>query len=202
MPGMKYDKHGRNAMVPSIHGGYRKRKPIPGRQLFSWEKKRNEAWFQAWKARQESRRLLVVGWFEQFDLTSSGKLDRAELLMLLTHLNPHAPPDDKALDLLITQATELKTRSLHLRGDPMGSVAFNDTLAVVEAYTAYQMASAAFDACGGSGVLQLSDLPDLLRRAHEDDDDDDGGGRSQSAIRSAALTLTLALALTLTLHCR
>ena len=109
----------------------------------------------------------IVRWLQQFDLNQSGKLERDELGALLMHLHPESGwPDSRALDLLITQATELRTYSLQLKGDPNGAVGRDMLMPVVSGYAMYLLAAAAFEKRACEGVVALSDLPALMREAN------------------------------------
>ena len=62
-------------------------------------------------------------WIEQFGIPNCGRLERGELAELLLHLKPEmGVPSARVLDQLLIHATEVKTYSLYLRGDPTGSV--------------------------------------------------------------------------------
>ena len=113
-------------------------------------------------ARQRQHDARVNSWMAQFDVNGSGRLERPELAALLTHIHPQKePPQERILDMLITQATEVRTYSMHLPGDPSGAVPFDKIMKVVNAFTAYTLASAAFDSIGAKGVLSLAELPSL-----------------------------------------
>lgn len=111
----------------------------------------------------------VVQWMKQYDINESGKLERDELCALLSSLHPDSPPDARALDLLITQATEIQTYSMSLKGDPNGAVGPDSLMAVTCGYATYVLASAAFNKLdtGGKGIIALRDLPSLMREASE-----------------------------------
>ena len=122
-------------------------------------------------ARQRQHDARVNSWMAQFDVNQSGRLERPELAALLTHIHPQKePPQERILDMLITQATEVRTYSMHLPGDPSGAVPFDKIMKVVNAFTAYTLASAAFDSIGAKGVLSLAELPSLISKANLSDD--------------------------------
>ena len=122
-------------------------------------------------ARQRQHDARVNSWMAQFDVNGSGRLERPELAALLTHIHPQKePPQERILDMLITQATEVRTYSMHLPGDPSGAVPFDKIMKVVNAFTAYTLASAAFDSIGAKGVLSLAELPSLISKANLSDD--------------------------------
>ena len=75
-------------------------------------------------------------------------------------------PSSEALDLLLTQATEIRTYSMHVKGDPNGSVGAGELMAVVSGYAMYLLASAAFDRRQIEGVVALRDLPALMKEAN------------------------------------
>ena len=78
---------------------------------------------QARQAHARQQQLQIGEWMRQFDVSQSGRLERSELSMLLAFLHPEVGhPSKEALDLLLTQATEIRTYSMHLHGDPNGSV--------------------------------------------------------------------------------
>lgn len=90
---------------------------------------------QARMMQQRAQAQQVAMWMTQFDVNGSGKLERDELAALLLHLHPEAGwPDSRALDLLITQATELNTYSLQLKGNPNGAVGRDMLMPVVSGY--------------------------------------------------------------------
>ena len=87
---------------------------------------------QARRAQSRLSQQQVARWLHQFDVNRSGRLERHELSALLQSLHPEAGvPNSKALDFLITQATELRTHTLTLRGDPNGAVGCEGLLRVV-----------------------------------------------------------------------
>ena len=82
-------------------------------------------------ARQRQHDARVNSWMAQFDVNKSGRLERPELAALLTHIHPQKePPQERILDMLITQATEVRTYSMHLPGDPSGAVPFDKIMKV------------------------------------------------------------------------
>jgi hypothetical protein len=119
-------------------------------------------------AQQRAQTEQVAEWIRRFDTNRSGKLERDELAVLLRHLHPEAgEPDPRALDLLITQATEIKTYSMQLKGNPHGAVGANCLNAVVRGYGMFLLASAAFDRLSCEGVVALRDLPGLVSACTE-----------------------------------
>ena len=116
-------------------------------------------------ARQQQRQM--GQWLQRFDLNKTGRLERDELGELLTFLHPEVGnPSREALDLLITQATEIRTYTMHVKGDPNGSVGAGELMAVVSGYAMYLLASAAFDRRQCEGVVALRDLPALMKEAN------------------------------------
>ena len=78
---------------------------------------------QARQAHARQQQLQIGEWMRQFDTNQSGRLERSELGTLLAFLHPEVGhPSKEALDLLLTQATEIRTYSMHVRGNPNGSV--------------------------------------------------------------------------------
>ena len=137
-------------------------------------RQRTRARQQSRMMRQREHRKQVVAWIEQFDVNRSGALEREELRSLLTHLHPDSPPDDRALDLLITQATEIRSYTVTLKGDPHGAVGADSLWGVTCGYATYVLASAAFSRLDRTdqGVIALRDLPTLMREAAEGRDCD------------------------------
>jgi len=128
------------------------------------------------RARHQKARMLqqrekaaqVSAWIKRFGKPGFGRLQREELSQLLLHLYPEAgPPDPSVLDLLIIQATEVRTFSIHLKGDPNGAVGHNMLMPLVSAYSMYLFASVAFDRRAVDGVVALRDLPALMRDANQ-----------------------------------
>ncbi len=118
---------------------------------------------------QRARAAQVAAWIQMFGKPSHGRLEREELFQLLQHLKPEAgAPPSHVLDLLLIHATEVKTYSLHMRGDPNGSVRAELIMPVVSAYSMYCAVAAAFDRrAGAGGLITLKDLPALLREANQ-----------------------------------
>ena len=108
-------------------------------------------------------------WLRQFDVNRSGRLERDELAALLQHVHPEAgTPKAEALDLLIMRATELRTYTITMPGDPHGAVRGEMLTAVVSGYSLYLLANDALDRHSASGgVVALADLPGLMRDANE-----------------------------------
>jgi hypothetical protein len=126
---------------------------------------------QARQVQLRAQQQQVRMWIERFDVNKSGRLEREELSALLESLHPEVgSPDSKALDLLITQATEVRTYSMHMRGDPNGAVGPNILMQVVNGYSMYVLASAAFDRHQHGGVVALRDLPYLMKEATQGSD--------------------------------
>ena len=117
---------------------------------------------------QRARAAQVATWIEQFGNPGHGRLEREELSQLLQHLVPEmGVPRAHVLDQLLIHATEVKTYSLHIRGDPYGSVRAELIMLTVSAYTTYCAVASAFDRrAGESGLVALRDLPALLREAN------------------------------------
>jgi hypothetical protein len=123
---------------------------------------------QARLAQQRAKAEQLSEWMRRFDVNRSGALERDELSALLQHLHPEAgTPDPRALDLLITQATEIRTYSLQLSGNPNGAVGVDCLNGVVSGYAMFLLASAAFDRLSTEGVVALRDLPGLMREAND-----------------------------------
>jgi hypothetical protein len=118
---------------------------------------------------QRARAAQVATWIEQFGNPGHGRLEREELSQLLQHLVPEmGVPRAHVLDQLLIHATEVKTYSLHIRGDPYGSVRAELIMLTVSAYTTYCAVASAFDRrAGESGMVSLRDLPALLREANK-----------------------------------
>jgi len=122
---------------------------------------------QAKLVQQRNNREQISSWMNQFDSNRTGKLERDELASLLMYLHPESGyPDNRALDLLITQATEIRAYSMHLKGDPNGAVGRDMLMPVVSGYAMYLLASAAFEKRACEGVVLLSELPGLMREAN------------------------------------
>lgn len=118
-------------------------------------------------AHVRQQQVQAAEWLRVFDRNNSGRLERDELSELLTSLHPEVGvPTKEALDLLLTQATEIRTYSMHVKGDPNGSVGSNELMAVVSGYAMYILASAAFDRRQCEGVVALRDLPALMKEAN------------------------------------
>jgi len=117
---------------------------------------------------QRARAAQVAVWIEQFGIPNCGRLERDELAELLQHLKPEmGVPSAHVLDQLLIHATEVKTYSLYLRGDPNGSVCAELILPTVSAYTTYCAVASAFDRrAGKGGMVALHELPALLREAN------------------------------------
>jgi hypothetical protein len=123
-------------------------------------------------ARQQQQRLteaLVTQWIAQHGQPGSGRLERHELANLLQHLHAEAgPPDPLVLDTLITQATEVRSHTCFLRGDPNASIRHEMVISVCTGYSMYLLASVAIERRAGlEGVVALRDVPALLREAHD-----------------------------------
>ena len=119
-------------------------------------------------ALQRARAAQVAMWIEQFGIPNCGRLERDELAELLQHLKPEmGVPSAHVLDQLLIHATEVKTYSLYLRGDPNGSVCAELIMPTVSAYTTYCAVASAFDRrAGRGGMVALHELPALLREAN------------------------------------
>jgi len=119
-------------------------------------------------ALQRARAAQVAVWIEQFGIPNCGRLERDELAELLQHLKPEmGVPSAHVLDQLLIHATEVKTYSLYLRGDPNGSVCAELIMPTVSAYTTYCAVASAFDRrAGKGGMVALHELPALLREAN------------------------------------
>ena len=119
-------------------------------------------------ALQRARAAQVAMWIEQFGIPNCGRLERGELAELLLHLKPEmGVPSARVLDQLLIHATEVKTYSLYLRGDPNGSVCAELIMPTVSAYTTYCAVASAFDRRAGTdGMVALHELPALLREAN------------------------------------
>ena len=118
---------------------------------------------------QRARAAQVATWIEQFGNPGHGRLEREELSHLLQHVVPEmGVPRAHVLDQLLIHATEVKTYSLHIRGDPYGSVRAELIMLTVSAYSTYCAVAGAFDRrAGDSGMVSLRDLPALLREANK-----------------------------------
>lgn len=122
---------------------------------------------QARAAQARAQADQVAKWISEFDANGTGKLERHELASLLQHLHPEAgQPRTEALDLLITRATELKTYTMNIHGDPNGAVGSDMLHAVVSGYSMYLLAHTAFDKHESNGIVALRDLPGLMREAN------------------------------------
>jgi len=117
---------------------------------------------------QRARAAQVATWIEKFGSPGRGRLEREELSHLLQHLKPEmGEPHAHVLDQLLIHATEVKTYSLHIRGDPHGTVRAELIMLTVSAYSMYCAVAGAFDRrAGESGLVALRDLPALLREAN------------------------------------
>ena len=117
---------------------------------------------------QRARAAQVATWIEKFGSPGRGRLEREELSHLLQHLKPEmGVPHAHVLDQLLIHATEVKTYSLHIRGDPHGTVRAELIMLTVSAYSMYCAVAGAFDRrAGESGLVALRDLPALLREAN------------------------------------
>ena len=137
---------------------------MPRRAPSARKRARHHAARMQQRAQQQ---LQVNAWIQQYGWPGSGRLERDELAVLLQHLHQEAGvPDPRALDLLIIQATEVRAFSLTLKGDPNGAVSKEQLMAVVSGYSTYLLASAAFERRACEGVVQLRDLPALMREAN------------------------------------
>ena len=111
---------------------------------------------------------LVTEWILQYGRSGYAKLERNEVAALLEHLHPDAgaPPED-VLDQLMVQATQVRTYSIHLQGNPNGSVGHDRLMSVVSGYSIYLLATQKFDQQAPEGVIALRDLPALMREANQ-----------------------------------
>jgi len=117
---------------------------------------------------QRARAAQVTAWIAQFGKPGYGRLEREELSRLLHHLHPDAgPPEEHVLDMLIIQATEVRTFSIHLKGNPYGTVGHDMIMPLVSGYSMYRFASVAFDRRAEGGLIALRDLPALMREAND-----------------------------------
>ena len=124
---------------------------------------------------QEAKQLtLLESWFEKFDSNGDKQLDREELQALLTHLYPGSPPDEGALDFLVKKATEIRSASMHLTGNPNGLVPWAAAVKTVARYGAYLKEKGKLDALlreldvDESGGLDKGELGTFLRRLSPD----------------------------------
>uniref|UniRef100_A0A7S2GH40 Uncharacterized protein n=1 Tax=Haptolina brevifila TaxID=156173 RepID=A0A7S2GH40_9EUKA len=116
---------------------------------------------------QRARAQQVSAWIAQFGKPGQGRLARDELSQLLFHLYPEAgPPEPQVLDDLIISATEVRTYSIHLKGNPHGTVSHDMIMPLVSGYSMYRFASVAFDRRAEGGRIALRDLPALMREAN------------------------------------
>ena len=113
---------------------------------------------------------LVRTWIDQYGRSGYSQLERSELAALLQHLHPEAgAPDDALLDVLIMQATEVRTYSMFLQGNPNLAVSFDLLMQVVRGYAVYRVASQIFEQRSTDGVIALRDLPQLMREVNDGD---------------------------------
>ena len=89
----------------------------------------------------------IAGWVSRFDANGSGSLEREELSALLHHLTG-TEPDDDMLDRLLKLATEVRTFSMHLEGNPNGSVQHSKVMRVVSTYRAMLRGESPLDRVG------------------------------------------------------
>lgn len=101
-------------------------------------------------------------WFENFDANGDQQFNREELLALLTHLNPGAPPSSGTIDMVMRDATgvyapgtgktvgngvyEPSGRRTVLAGDVNGLVHRDKLMPTVKKYSAYVREQAKIDA--------------------------------------------------------
>ena len=142
---------------------------------------------QASKRQQEEQ---VRRWIDQFDANCSGRLERNELAALLEHLHPEAGrPKEEALDILISNATEVRTYTMHLQGNRNAAIAPDKLIAVVSGYAMYLLASSAFDKRQVEGVVSLSDLPSIMKELGKADGSDIEGSDVDFVMDCAASSL-------------
>lgn len=120
-------------------------------------------------------------WFEKFDANGDQQFNRKELLALLTHLNPGAPPSLDTIDMVMRDATGVFTpgtgtskghgvyepsgRKTVLAGDVNGLVHRDRLMPTVKKYSAYVRQQAKIDAIfakfdeDGSGMLVCRATP-------------------------------------------
>ena len=129
---------------------------------------RHQRLLQAREIKRREQQEQVSRWLDQFDTNHSGRLERDELSALLRHLHPECgQPDARALDLLLMLATEIKTYSLHIKGNPNGSVGPDMLMPIVSGYATYLLASEVFENGALGSVVRLCDLPGLMRDANK-----------------------------------
>lgn len=120
----------------------------------------------------------VNAWFNSFDKNKSGVLEREQLKELLIHLNPSSPPDDAALDLLMTKATAIDTTGDGV-ADTKG-ISRSACEQVVSKYEAYLSQQSVLDGIfdefdtNKSGVLEPDQLVNLLKKVSPDHEVTDG----------------------------
>ena len=140
----------------------------PRKRLGKSSRIRHQRLLQAREIKRREQQEQVSRWLDQFDINHSGRLERDELSALLRHLHPECgQPDARALDLLLMLATEIKTYSLHIKGNPNGSVGADMLMPIVSGYATYLLASDVFENGALGSVVRLCDLPGLMRDANK-----------------------------------
>ena len=135
---------------------------------------------------QRATEALVTQWISQYGRAGSGRLARPELAALLAHLHPEAgPPDEAALDTLITQATEVRATNITVGGDPNASIRHEMIMDVCTGYSMHLLARVALERRAGlMGVIALKDMPALLREANA------GSAWGSAGLASSQVSLT------------